>query len=130
MAQLPTAAMAQLPSAGLAQRLPSAGLAQRLPSGSLIVGYGTRCDGKSAVGDDLMVAEAANGVNVIVWFASNLVRDATTGKPVVQSGLNTTCVALVARELRRRGLPTAHMISIGGWDAHLCADAGDGEQLR
>ena len=40
--------------------------AQRLPSGPLIAGYGTRCDGKSDVGDDRMVAEAVKGVNVII----------------------------------------------------------------
>lgn len=95
----------------------SAGARSRLPAGPLIVGYGTRCDGKSQFGDAKMLAEAVAGVNVIVWFATNLARDEASGRPVVQGGPNATCVALVARELRRRALPTAHMISIGGWDA-------------
>ena len=47
---------------------------------------------------------------------TNLIRD-DTGKAVVQGGPNATCVALVAAELRRRRLPTAHLISVGGWNA-------------
>ena len=34
-----------------------------------------------------------------------------------QLGLNLSCVAHVANELRARSLPTAHILSIGGWDA-------------
>jgi hypothetical protein len=83
---------------------------RRLPSGPLIVGY-TGCDQQK------VIAEAAKGVNVIIWFASNLVRNATTGQPQVATGLNHTCVAEVAQELRRRRLPTAHMLCVGGWDA-------------
>ena len=83
---------------------------RRLPSGPLIVGY-TGCDQQK------VIAEAAKGVNVVIWFASNLVRNATTGQPQVATGLNHTCVAEVAQELRRRRLPTAHMLCVGGWDA-------------
>lgn len=64
-----------------------------------------------------MIAEAVSGVNVIVWFAITLGTDKVTGKPAVTGGQNHTCVAQVARELRRRNLPTSHMISVGGWDA-------------
>ena len=85
-------------------------LPRQLPSGPLIVGY-TGCDQQK------VLAEAAKGVNVIIWFASNLVRNATTGQPQVATGLNHTCVAEVAQELRRRRLPTAHMLCVGGWDA-------------
>ena len=87
-----------------------------LPTGPLIVGYGTRCDGLGVGGgDDTILAEASRGVNVIVWFAVQLVFNDTTNKPLVRGGPNATCVASVARELRRRKLPTSHMISIGGW---------------
>ena len=82
-----------------------------LPPGPLIVGYGT-----AACDQEKMISEAMAGVNVIIWFATNLVKGAD-GRPEVVGGQNHTCVAEVARELRRRKLPTAHMISIGGWDA-------------
>ena len=62
---------------------------RRLPSGPLIVGY-TGCDQQK------VIAEAAKGVNIVIWFASNLVRNATTGQPQVATGLNHTCVAEVA----------------------------------
>ena len=35
----------------------------------------------------------------------------------MQSGMNHTCVAQVAKRLRQRGLETTHLLSIGGWDA-------------
>jgi len=83
---------------------------RRLPNGPLIIGY-TGCDQQT------VIREAVKGVNVIIWFASNLVRNATTGQPQVATGLNHTCVAEVAQKLRRQRLPTAHMLCVGGWDA-------------
>jgi hypothetical protein len=94
------------------RRLPQLPQPRRLPAGPLIVGYGT-----SACDERKMIAEAVSGVNVIIWFAITLGTDASTGKPAVRGGQNHTCVAAVAAELRRRGLPTSHMISVGGWDA-------------
>lgn len=84
---------------------------RELPKGPLIVGYGT-----AACDQEQMIAEAVAGVNVIIWFATALKKGAD-GQPTVTGGQNHTCVAQVARELRRRNLRTAHMISIGGWDA-------------
>ena len=86
----------------------------RLPSGSLIAGYATSCDSDGA---PHLVEQAVAGVNVVIWFATSLQKNATSGRPQVTHHLNHTCVAVVAQELRRRGLITAHMISIGGWDA-------------
>ena len=84
-----------------------------LPSGNLILAYATSCSNDGATA----LAEAREGVNVIVWFATNLVKNTTTGKAGITYGLNSTCVAFVAKTLRDEGLETAHLISIGGWDA-------------
>eukprot|EP00039_Didymoeca_costata_P021634 m.345026 g.345026 ORF g.345026 m.345026 type:complete len:382 (+) comp25680_c0_seq1:131-1276(+) len=88
---------------------------RHLPKGPLIVGY---APGSCDENQHQIIEEAEKGVNVIIWFATILIRNATTGLPQIQGGPNNhTCVAAVAQELRRRQLPTAHMISIGGWDA-------------
>jgi hypothetical protein len=83
-----------------------------LPSGSLILAYAVSCDD----GGVSVLAEARAGVNVIVWFATNLLVGGD-GTPSIGYGLNTTCIASVAKTLRDEGLETAHLISIGGWDA-------------
>ena len=82
-----------------------------LPSGPLLVAYATQCPTAHAV------VSAKDGVNVLIWFATNLVVDHTTGLPIVETGRNFTCIALVANELKAQGFPTTHMMSIGGWDA-------------
>ena len=97
-----------------------------LPAGKLIVGYafcGSEANALNAI------AEAVKGVNVLIWFSTSLSRiDPTTGQ-ANNVGPNHTCVAQVAKELRARQLPTAHMISIGGWDApHPNTTAGTGAQ--
>eukprot|EP00037_Helgoeca_nana_P015600 m.146195 g.146195 ORF g.146195 m.146195 type:complete len:375 (+) comp23094_c0_seq5:16-1140(+) len=79
-----------------------------LPHGNLILGYAEGC------GDHVLL-EAELGVNVINWFAANLA--VVEGTPTVQHQLNLSCVAWVAAELRRKQLPTAHILSIGGWNA-------------
>ena len=81
-----------------------------LPEGNLILGY-AGCDGTN---QDKVVSEARAGVNVINWFSSNLVRKTATGEPEVQTPLNFTCVAEVAKTLREENLETTHIISIGG----------------
>jgi len=64
---------------------------------------------------DKILAEAEAGVNVINWFAANLV--VVDGNPQIQTGLNLSCVRSVAAELARRRLTTTHILTIGGWDA-------------
>lgn len=66
--------------------------------------------------DDKIATAAANGVNLIVWFALSMVID-SAGAPSIAGGPNLTCVANVATSLDTQGLPTHHFISIGGWDA-------------
>ena len=71
--------------------------------------------------DTKVSTAAASGVNVIVWFALSLMVDAG-GMPQITGGPNLTCVGQLAAMLEARGLPTHHVISIGGWNgAHPSA---------
>lgn len=82
-----------------------------LPSGALIAGYATVCD-------EGVLRAARNGVNLIYWFASSLSFNATTGKPFVSyGGPDLDCIANVSLILRNEGLSTAHLMTVGGWDA-------------
>ena len=67
--------------------------------------------GDGACGPEVLQA-ARSGVNVIIWFSLNL---SPTAPPA--GGPNLTCVAGVRQALAAEGLPTTHLISIGGWDA-------------
>jgi len=91
----------------------SGAVAQRnISDGPLIVGYASwsECDSHILEG-------VRNGVNVVIWFATNLDFNATTSLPVIHSGPNYTCVAETAGQIKREGLATTHLISVGGWDA-------------
>eukprot|EP00298_Acanthocystis_sp_HF-20_P004963 c15262_g2_i1.p1 GENE.c15262_g2_i1~~c15262_g2_i1.p1 ORF type:complete len:397 (-),score=176.53 c15262_g2_i1:30-1172(-) len=83
-----------------------------LPEGPILVGYapGQDCDEK-------FLQSATQGVNVIIWFSINLIRNTTTNQPEIQGGPNFDCVANVAMKLHSMNLETVHLISIGGWDA-------------
>jgi hypothetical protein len=78
----------------------------------LIVGYASwnQCD-------DKLVEAVKQGVNVLIWFAVNLAADPETGKPVITSGPDLECVKEKIAEIDALGLPTVHLISIGGWNA-------------
>jgi len=103
----------------------------RLPGGPLLVSYATTsaCEGQGgAASAEKIVQSVRDGVNVVIWFAVNLGAALARGgspQPAVlvgnDSGLrNISCVALVAARLEEEGLGrnvTAHMVSIGGWDA-------------
>lgn len=71
---------------------------------------------------DAKVSTAAvQGVNVIVWFALSLTV-VDSGVPRIDGGPNLTCVGRLAANLEAQGLPTHHVISIGGWNgAHPSA---------
>lgn len=64
-----------------------------------------------------MLAEARLGVNVIVWFATNLRLVGDEKTPHIDFSLDADCIASVAKTLRDERLETSHLISIGGWDA-------------
>ena len=64
--------------------------------------------------DDKITTAVEQGVNVVVWFAINLLTDAN-GEPVITGGPDLNCVAEKKAEYEARGLVTTHLISIGGW---------------
>jgi len=82
--------------------------------GKIVVGYGNwhQCDEK-------MVKAVQDGVNVIIWFSINLVRNPQTGRPLVQGGPDLACVAERIREIRQlhNGEQVVNLLSIGGWNS-------------
>jgi len=93
-----------------------------LPSGPLIVGY----QDWSACDVEQTVAVAQRGVNVVIWFAINLVDE--DGQPSIHGGPNYTCVAEARATLEAQGLPSAHLVSVGGWDAPHPSTAFNGTE--
>jgi len=82
-----------------------------LPSGPLIIGYPNEqeCDEK-------VISAVKDGVNVVIWFSITLVKD-KEGLPSIQGGPNYRCVGQMVQTIKQLGLPTTHLISIGGWGA-------------
>lgn len=72
---------------------------------------GGACDAPS------IVLSCLQGINTLFWFSISLTTNATTGRTDVLGGPDLACVAAVAAELVALGLPTTHMITVGGWDA-------------
>lgn len=92
------------------------GISQRtkrfLPAGSLNMGYvGGDCN------ETVIINATQSGLNVLFWFAINLIADPSSGEPAVSGGPDLDCVARVAGQLAALNLPTTHMITVGGWDA-------------
>jgi hypothetical protein len=75
----------------------------------LIVGYANwnQCD-------DQIIDAVKSGVNVVIWFAINLVSDDTTRLPGVKGGPDFDCVAQKIKAIRELALPCVHLISVGG----------------
>lgn len=63
-----------------------------------------------------MLESIEHGVNVLIWFAINLAKDADTGMPKVTGGPDILCVKRVQSLIRSKGYSVTHMISIGGWN--------------
>lgn len=84
---------------------------KKLPE-KLIVGYANwgQCD-------QTIVKAVAEGVNVLIWFSINLVKDPITGGPSIQGGPDMSCVAEIVKEIKERHLDCIHLISIGGWNS-------------
>ena len=78
----------------------------------MIVGYANwgQCDEK-------IVEIVSHGVNVLIWFSINLVRNPITGLPLVQGGPDLDCVGTIVKKIKDLGLPTVHLMSIGGWNS-------------
>jgi hypothetical protein len=67
--------------------------------------------------DDKIVKAVEDGVNVVIWFAINLLTDEATGSPKITGGPDLECVAIIKAELEAKNLPTISLISVGGWNA-------------
>ena len=85
----------------------------RLPK-VCIIGYANwnQCDEK-------IVQAVKDGLNVVIWFSVNLIRDPQTGRPMVQGGPDMDCVADRIHEIRSlpNGKNVVHLLSIGGWNS-------------
>jgi hypothetical protein len=67
-------------------------------------------------GDEKIVDAVKQGVNVVMWFSINLAVS-PNGKPTITNGPDMDCVADRVKEIAALGLPTVHLISIGGWNS-------------
>lgn len=94
--------------------MPFSRLVPRPLSKPLIIGY---CNWSQC--DDKIVEAVRDGVNVVVWFSVNLVRDAETGLPKVEwrSAPSPDCVADVVQRIREIDPSVVHLMSIGGWNS-------------
>ncbi len=83
----------------------------KLPD-QIIVGYANwnQCDEK-------IVQAVKDGVNVVIWFATNLAVSPDTNLPLITGGPDWDCVADVIKTIRDLEFPTVHLISIGGWNS-------------
>ncbi len=79
---------------------------------NLIIGYANwmQCDEK-------LVTAVEDGVNVLIWFSINLSVNESTGTPLVTGGPDLRCVQRIKDTIASKGLPTIHLISIGGWNS-------------
>jgi hypothetical protein len=109
--------MARLVSLLLFASLTSAALARAsrvsaLPPGKLLAGYATECN------ETVSLERAREGVNVFYWFSISLAYNESTKSPTVSYGApDLDCIARVSAALRAENLPTAHLLTVGGWDA-------------
>jgi hypothetical protein len=68
--------------------------------------------------DSSIEVAAADGCNVIIWFAINIAKDPATGMPAISGPMpDLACVAGVAGRIAGAGLKVHHLISVGGWNA-------------
>jgi len=82
-----------------------------LPNGPIIAAW----QDWSACNETKTLQEVEEGVNVIFWFATDLIKDSATKQPKIVGGPNFECVARVRAAIDELELPCAHLISIGGW---------------
>eukprot|EP00040_Diaphanoeca_grandis_P022546 m.121464 g.121464 ORF g.121464 m.121464 type:complete len:400 (+) comp28858_c0_seq2:46-1245(+) len=71
--------------------------------------------------DQKLVTAAQDGVNTLIWFSINLVKDTDTGAPTITGPATGAefydCVAKITLEMNDRGINITHLISIGGWNS-------------
>lgn len=95
-----------------------------LPDGPIIAAW----QDWSACNETETLRAVKEGVNVIFWFAISLVKDQSTQQPTITGGPDVECVAKVRGAIEQLGLPTSHLITIGGWDAPHPDTSFSGEQ--
>ena len=66
--------------------------------------------------DDSIVDAVRRGVNVVIWFSIDLIKN-RDGKAAVQRGPNMDEVARLVAKIRDLNLECVHLMSIGGWNA-------------
>lgn len=64
-----------------------------------------------------MITSVRNGVNVIIWFSIDLVKDNETGDAYIGRGPDMACVAKIVHQIRQEGFhEVVHLIAVGGWN--------------
>ena len=80
--------------------------------------------------DENVFTAVEKGVNVVIWFATNLVSD-SDGNAAMVGGPNRTCVEDKIAQLGDMGYGgVKHLISVGGWDASHPNTTHSGESKR
>ena len=83
-----------------------------LPAGPIIAAW----QNWGACNETQTLQAVERGVNVVFWFSTNLVND--DGQPKIKGPIpDLDCVAKVRHKILAKNLPTAHLITVGGWDA-------------
>lgn len=83
-----------------------------LPTGPIIAAW----QNWGACNETQTLQAVERGVNVVFWFSTNLVKD--DGQPKIKGPIpDLDCVARVRQKILAKNLPTAHLITVGGWDA-------------
>ena len=66
--------------------------------------------------DSNLVTAVEQGVNVLIWFACNLIVT-NEGHISITGGPNWDCVAKITKEIKDKNLNVIHLISFGGWNS-------------
>ncbi|CAJ1376067.1 unnamed protein product [Effrenium voratum] len=92
--------------------LAATGLKKSLPEGPIIAAW----QNWGACNETETLQAVERGVNVVFWFATNLIKDPSTQQPLIVGGPNMACMARVRKKIEEKGLASAHLITIGGWN--------------
>jgi len=90
-----------------------------LPTGPIIQGY-VDIGLSSQTAYSRVYNTSKNGVNVLTWSFINLEADSSGNPKIVMNSqdgtpTNWSMIAKLATQLQADGLPTTHLVSIGGW---------------
>jgi len=89
-----------------------------LPSGPIIQGYVSLAIPSTTVYNQIYTT-VKNGVNVLTWSFISLIADKNENPEInllpLGGSANFSQIAKLAAQLKADGLPTTHLVSIGGW---------------